>query len=113
MTLAQTLNLTRGKTGASCLAKHFGDEVVVVDMGVNAVIRDPKVLDRKIAMGTRDLYLAPAMTRQQALQAILVGIELADQAAADHVTAVGVGEMGIGNTTTSSAVLCALTGAAV
>lgn len=53
------------------------------------------------------------MTRQQALQAILVGIELADQAAADHVTAVGVGEMGIGNTTTSSAVLCALTGAAV
>lgn len=113
VTLAQTLNLTRGKTGASCLAKHFGDEVVVVDMGVNAVIRDPKVLDRKIAMGTRDLYLEPAMTRQQALQAILVGIELADQAAADHVTAVGVGEMGIGNTTTSSAVLCALTGAAV
>lgn len=45
VTLAQTLNPTRGKTGASCLAKHFGDEVVVVDMGVNAVIRDPKVLD--------------------------------------------------------------------
>ena len=60
VTLAQTLNLTRGKTGASCLAKHFGDEVVVVDMGVNAVIRDPKVLDRKLAMGTRDLDSEPA-----------------------------------------------------
>ena len=113
VTLAQTLNLTRGMTGASCLAHHFGDEIVVVDMGVNAEVPDPKVLDRKIAYGTRNLYREPAMTRQQALQAILIGAGLAAQAAADGVDAVGVGEMGIGNTTTSSAVLCALTGAAV
>lgn len=113
VTLAQTLNLTRGMTGASCLAQHFGDEIVVVDMGVNAAVPDPKVLDRKLAMGTRNLYREPAMTRQQALQAILIGAELAEQAARDGIHAVGVGEMGIGNTTTSSAVLCALTGAAV
>lgn len=113
VTLAQTINLTQGKTGAACLAQHFGDEVVVADVGVNAEIHDPKVLDYKIAMGTNNLYRTPAMTRQQALQAILVGVELADQAAVDGVDAVGVGEMGIGNTTTSSAVLCALTGAPV
>ena len=113
VTLAQTLNLTRGMTGASCLAKHFGDDMVVVDMGVNAQVGDPRVVDRKIAMGTRNLYREPAMTRSQALQAILVGAELAKQAAEDGIDAVGVGEMGIGNTTTSSAVLCALTGAAV
>ena len=111
VTLAQTLNLTRGMTGASCLAAHFHDEIVVADVGVNAVIRDPRVLDYKIAMGTRNLCREPAMTRQQALQAIWTGMELARQAAEDQVTAVGVGEMGIGNTTTSSCVLAALTGA--
>lgn len=113
VTLAQTLNLTRGMTGAACLAQHFGDDIVVADVGVNANIHDSRVLDYKIAMGTRNLYREPAMTREQALQAILVGASLAAQAADDGVDAVGVGEMGIGNTTTSSAVLCALSGAKV
>lgn len=113
VTLAQTLNLTRGMTGASCLAAHFGDELVVVDVGVDAKISDPNVIDRKVAMGTKNLYREPAMTRAQALQAIAAGVEMAELAAKDGVSVVGVGEMGIGNTTTSSAVLCALTGASV
>ena len=110
VTLMQTINLTRAKTGASVLAKHFGSGITVCDVGVNAVITDPKVLNRKIAMGTQNIYKGPAMTREQAEKAILIGAGLAMETKAD---ALGVGEMGIGNTTTSSAVLAVLLGVPV
>lgn len=110
VTLMQTINLTRAKTGASVLAKHFGSGITVCDVGVNAVITEPKVLDKKIAFGTRNIAKGPAMTREQAEKAILIGAELAMQTEAN---AMGVGEMGIGNTTTSSAVLSVLLGADV
>ena len=105
VTLSQTINLTRAKTGASTLCKHFGCCITVCDVGVNADIKEPKVLNRKIAYGTRNIVHGPAMTKEQALQAILTGIELAANTAADVL---GIGEMGIGNTTTSSAVLSVL-----
>lgn len=105
VTLMQTVNLTRHKTGASTLCKYFGCDITVCDVGVNADIREPKVLDRKIAYGTRNIVKEPAMTRQQTLQAICTGIELAEATVADVL---GIGEMGIGNTTTSSAVLSVL-----
>ena len=110
VTLMQTINLTRAKTGASVLAKHFGSGITVCDVGVNAVIHEPKVLNRKIAFGTQNIVRGPAMTREQAIQALLTGAELAMQTDAD---AMGVGEMGIGNTTTSSAVLAVLLGVGV
>ncbi len=110
VTLSQTINLTRGVTGASALAAYFGDELMVVDVGVNARINCPAVLDRKIAMGTKNLAREPAMTRQQCLQALLTGVELSRQAKQDGVELLGVGEMGIGNTTTSAAVLSVLLG---
>lgn len=69
------------------------------------------MLDRKIRRSTGNIAKERAMTRQQVLDAIAVGLDLAADAAKDGVNAVGVGEMGIGNTTTSSAVLSALTGA--
>ncbi len=105
VTLMQTVNLTRAKTGASVLAKHFGCGVTVCDVGVNAEIRDSGVLDRKIAYGTRNIAKGPAMDRDQALRAILTGWDLALETEADVL---GIGEMGIGNTTTSSAVLAVL-----
>ena len=105
VTLMQTINLTRHKTGASTLCKHFGCEITVCDVGVNADIKEPKVLNKKIAYGTQNIVHGPAMTRQQAVQAILTGIELAQNTDADVL---GIGEMGIGNTTTSSAVLAVL-----
>jgi nicotinate-nucleotide--dimethylbenzimidazole phosphoribosyltransferase len=108
VTLSQTINLTRGITGASALAHYFGDEVVVVDMGVEADYNCPQVINRKIAYGTKNLAVEPAMTREQALLAIHTGIELALAARDDRVDIIGVGEMGIGNTTTSAAVLSAL-----
>ena len=110
VTLMQTVNLTRAKTGASVLAKHFGSGITVCDVGVNADIRDKAVVNRKIAYGTRNMTYGPAMTRDQAVTAILTGAELARSTDAD---ALGVGEMGIGNTTTSSAVLAVLLSADV
>ena len=105
VTLMQTINLTRHKTGASTLCKHFGCEITVCDVGVNAEIKDPAVLNRKIAYGTQNIVHGPAMPREQAVQAILTGINLAQNTVADVI---GIGEMGIGNTTTSSAVLSVL-----
>jgi len=105
VTLMQTINLTRHKTGASVLCKRFGCDITVCDVGVNADIRESRVLNRKIAYGTQNIVCGPAMTREQAVQAILTGIELAKSTDADVI---GIGEMGIGNTTTSSAVLSVL-----
>ena len=105
VTLMQTINLTRAKTGASTLCKHFGCGITVCDVGVNADIREPKVLNKKIAYGTQNIVRSPAMTRQQAIQAIQIGMALAQETDADVM---GIGEMGIGNTTTSSAVLSVL-----
>ena len=110
VTKQQTINLTRGKTGAAVLAKYFGCGLTVCDVGVNADIYESAVLNRKIAYGTQNICTGPAMTREQTLQAILTGAEIARTVDADVI---GVGEMGIGNTTTSSAVLAVLLGADV
>lgn len=110
VTKQQTINLMRGKTGAAVLAKHFGCSLTVCDVGVNADIYESTVLNRKIAYGTQNICTGPAMTREQTLQAILTGAEIARTVDADVI---GVGEMGIGNTTTSSAVLAVLLGADV
>lgn len=110
VTKQQTINLMRGKTGAAVLAKHFGCGLTVRDVGVNADIYESTVLNRKIAYGTQNICTGPAMTREQTLQAILTGAEIARTVDADVI---GVGEMGIGNTTTSSAVLAVLLGADV
>lgn len=110
VTKQQSINLMRGKTGAAVLAKHFGCGLTVCDVGVNADIYESTVLNRKIAYGTQNICTGPAMTREQTLQAILTGAEIARTVDADVI---GVGEMGIGNTTTSSAVLAVLLGADV
>lgn len=110
VTKQQTINLMRGKTGAAVLAKHFGCGLTMCDVGVNADIYESAVLNRKIAYGTQNICTGPAMTREQTLQAILTGAEIARTVDADVI---GVGEMGIGNTTTSSAVLAVLLGADV
>lgn len=107
VTLMQTVNLTRAKTGASVLCRHFGGSITVCDVGVNAEVREPRVLNKKIAYGTQNIAVGPAMTREQAVTAIVTGIELARDTEADVF---GIGEMGIGNTTTSSAVLAVLLG---
>ena len=121
VTRAQTINFTRRLTGVGVLAESFGSDLLIVDMGVKDPIpeglyddmplRDTrKIIDRRIRPGTWDIAEGPAMTEEEALQAMASGIEMARAAAEAGFGILGVGEMGIGNTTTSAAVLSAITG---
>ena len=108
VTLSQTINFTRGLTGVAVLAKHFRAELDVMDVGIDADFSQPGVRDCKIARGTRNFAMEPAMTPEQCARAMTVGIDAALRARTDGMQVIGVGEMGIGNTTTSSAVLSTL-----
>ena len=113
VTLSQAVNMTRHITGMSALARYFGNSVVVADVGINAEVRCPAILNRKIRRSTRNLAKEPALTRQEVLDAMGVGLLLAGQVKEDRVQAIGLGEMRICITTTSWGVLSALTVAAV
>ena len=110
VTLAQTINIARGLTGCGVLARHFHAETDVIDLGVNADFHAPGVRCEKIAHGTKNFAREPAMTREQAERALCIGFDAVERAKADGIEILGVGEMGIGNTSTSSAVLSALLG---
>jgi len=110
VTVAQAINMTRGGAGISALAQYFGDEVQVVDVGMASDYDCPDIVNRRIMPGTYDFLNRPAMSRENAIKAILTGIDLAREAAEDHINIIGVGEMGAGNSTSASAVLAALTG---
>ena len=110
VTAAQAVNMTKNLTGMSSMAHAFGQEVQVVDVGIATDYICDKILNRNIRKGTGDILREPAMTEQEVYDAILTGISLAQMASMDAVNLIGVGEMGIGNTTTSSAVLGALIG---
>jgi len=106
VTPQMVLNFLRGGAGVNVLARHSGAEVRVVDVGVDYDFEPaPGLIIKKIAKGTRNFAKGSAMTREEAVAAIEVGIELAAQAKAEGVTMVGTGEMGIGNTTPSSAII--------
>lgn len=110
VTASQAVNMTKRKTGMSCMAKAIGSDVQVVDMGIADPYDCAAVLNRCIRKGTANFLQEPAMTREQCVTAIATGIELAKQAKEDGMDLIGVGEMGIGNTSTSSAVLSVLSG---
>ena len=110
VTRKQAVNIARGLTGAGVLARHFHAECRVIDVGVDWPEPLPGVLSAKVARGTGSIARGPAMTPGQALQALLAGANAALQARREGVQILGVGEIGIGNTTTSAAVLSALLG---
>ena len=112
VTYAQTMNFTKGITGVNVLAKQFGADLIVVDVGINGEINHPMILNKKIRHGTWNIVKRDAMSREEAAQAVMTGIEAAERAFNNGYKLIGVGEMGIGNTTTAAAVLCALTGVA-
>lgn len=104
-------NFLGGGAGINVFARHIGARVVVVDMGVAVNLEPhPSLVSRKIAFGTGNIAKGPAMSREQALQAIMGGIEVANDEVAKGLDIVGVGDMGIGNTTPSSAICAAITG---
>lgn len=124
ITIDQTINLTRGITGASSMSTFFKDDIEVYDVGVNGDIDtyikeyndryhlDIKnnVIDKKISYGTKNICKESAMTDDQLIKAIDIGIEAIKKAKDNGIDILGVGEMGICNTTTSSAVLSLLSG---
>jgi len=104
-------NFLAGGAVVNAFAAQAGAEVVVVDVGVAAELDQmPGLLPRKIARGTADFTAGPAMTRQQALAAIGVGIEVARDLVAAGNRCLLTGDMGIANTTASAALICAFTG---
>ena len=132
VTLSQTINFTRHFTGVSALAQYFGIDLLVCDMGVKmdipqALYTDKmefisgsekahgkfagKIVNRSLGRGTSNLAKGPAMSTEQCEKAFLTGIEAVEAIKNSGFQIFGVGEMGIGNTTTSACVLSALTGA--
>lgn len=92
------------------MAKKAGVDVIPVDIGINSGQTIPGVRDCKVMRGTRDFLSEPAMTEEEALQAVTVGMDLVKECKARGYRLIGTGEMGIGNTTTSSMLVAALTG---
>ncbi|GAM09639.1 nicotinate-nucleotide--dimethylbenzimidazole phosphoribosyltransferase [Geobacter sp. OR-1] len=111
VTPQMVLNFLNGGAGVNVLARHAGAEVRVVDMGVDYDFEPhPGLIIRKIAHGTKNLSIGPAMTRGEAIAAIEVGIELARKAKEEGAAMIATGDMGIGNTTPSSAIIAAFSG---
>ena len=92
------------------MARRAGVDVIPVDIGINTKETMPGVRDCKVMQGTRDFLQEPAMTEEEALQALSVGIDLVRECKDKGYQLIGTGEMGIGNTTTSSMLVAALTG---
>ena len=98
-------NFLSGETSAAIMCKKAGARILPIDIGMAG---KTKVPDYKVACGTRNFAKEPAMTREQALQSILTGVRIVEEQKRAGVELLATGEMGIGNTTTSSAVLAAL-----
>ncbi|MDE7261129.1 MAG: nicotinate-nucleotide--dimethylbenzimidazole phosphoribosyltransferase [Oscillospiraceae bacterium] len=101
-------NMLTGQASVCCMGRVTGADVLPVDAGMLAEV--PGLRSIKVARGTGDLSQVPAMTRQQCLSVLLAGMDLAAELAGQGYTLLAAGEMGIGNTTTSSAVAAALLG---
>lgn len=103
-------NFLRGGAAINVLARQAGTRVVCVDMGVAAPLDEPGLINRKIAPGTKNFISGPAMTREEARAAVEAGIEIANQVISEGTNLLATGDMGIGNTTPSTAILAAFTG---
>lgn len=111
VTPQMVLNFLHGGAGINVLARHVAARVIVVDMGVASDIEPhPALLSRKIACGTQNMARGPAMSREQAIRSIEVGLEIIKKEVKKGLDIVGTGDMGIGNTTPSSAITAAITG---
>ena len=114
VTSQMVFNFLAGGAGVNVLARHVGAEVRVVDVGVDFDFENaPGMIHRKVARGTQNFAKGPAMTRDEALAALQVGIDLADGCKTEGIGLVGTGEMGIGNTSPSSAIIAAISGISV
>jgi len=113
VTAQMTYNFLNGGAAINVLARHHGVDSEIVDVGVDHEFAAPRGLRNcKVRRGTANFARGPAMTRAEALRCVELGIRLAEEAAAQDPFLLGAGDMGIGNTSSAAAILCALTGAA-
>lgn len=110
VTFAVAQSMAKKNSSVGRMASCIGADTIPVDIGINSDAHIDGVLDRKIARGTHDFLLQPAMSEAETLHAIETGIDLVTKCKADGYRILATGEMGIGNTTTSSAVAAALLG---
>jgi nicotinate-nucleotide--dimethylbenzimidazole phosphoribosyltransferase len=103
-------NFLRGGAAVNVLARHIGARIVVVDMGVAADINEPGLIVKKIGYGTKNMVKGAAMSREDAIKAIEAGITVFEEEYEKGIEIVGTGDMGIGNTTPSSAIIAAVVG---
>ncbi|MBC7087721.1 MAG: nicotinate-nucleotide--dimethylbenzimidazole phosphoribosyltransferase [Tissierellales bacterium] len=101
--------MAKEMTGVSVMSKSVKADVVVVDIGINGNVKEEKIINRKIRYGTNNFTKAKAMTYDETIKAIETGIEIADELFNKGYNILGTGEVGIGNTTTSAAVIKAIT----
>lgn len=102
--------IAAGTANVNQMARAAGADVFAVDMGMARAVDHPDLIDRAVAAGTGNIAKGPAMTPEQAERAVQAGVDLAGEMAARGYRAIGVGEMGIGNTTAGAALACALLG---
>jgi nicotinate-nucleotide--dimethylbenzimidazole phosphoribosyltransferase len=112
VTSQMVANFLAGGAVVNAFARRHSVEVCVVDVGVAAPLDPaPGLLARRVAAGTADLAVGPALTREQARTAVCVGIEIARDLVAAGNRCLVTGDMGIANTTAAAALICAFTGA--
>lgn len=105
-------NFLRGGAGINVLARHAGAEIVILDAGVAADLEPhPLLRSVKVAHGTANMAVGPAMTREQAVRCLEIGIDAAREQIGEGADLVACGDMGIGNTTASSAITALVAGA--
>ena len=105
VTAQMVMNFLHGGAAINVLCKLAGARIIFADLGVASDLpEDPKLIVKKVGHGTGDICQGPAMTREQAIQAVEAGIGLVNTEAAIGIDIAGTGDMGIGNTTASSAI---------
>lgn len=110
VTEAMVLNFLQGGAAVNVFARQVPCEIVLVDVGMRATLEHPNLRSLKVKAGTENFCQGPAMTREEAVQALEVGIQMAYEAKQAGVKLLATGEMGIGNTTASSALATVLAG---
>jgi len=114
VTAQMVYNFLKGGAGINVLARHIGARIVIVDMGVASDLKPHRQLViKKINYGTKNMAKGPAMSRKEAIKSIEKGIEVFEEEFKKGIDVIGTGDMGIGNTTSSSAIASVITGKSV
>ena len=110
ITLLQSMNFPKKINGVGTISKFVGSDVQLIDVGINCDEPIEGVIDCKIRKSTSNMAKGPAMTRQEAIRAIEIGIEMSEKYIQEDYKVIGIGEMGIANTTPSAAIITVIAG---